>query len=168
MGIDSTAYRVVLVLHVLCAIVGFGGVLLNGLYAAQASKRPPVAALGISEANYRVNMVAETFIYAVPLLGFVLVWLSDGVWSFGATWVWLSIVIYVAALAGSHLVLLPNHRTINGLLAEVAAAEAAGALHGPPPQAERIGALGKQQAAVGGVLHLALVVILVLMVWKPG
>ena len=73
MGITSTAYRIVLVLHILVVIVGIGTVFLNGLYGAEAKKRPGPGGLAISQANYRVSMVAEYFIYAIIILGFALV-----------------------------------------------------------------------------------------------
>ncbi len=60
--------------------------------------------------------------------------------------------------------LLPGHRRLNALLLELEQAAPAG---GPPPQLARIEALGKRMAATSVVLHLSLVVILVLMVWKP-
>ena len=73
---DGT-YDLVLFLHITCAIVGFGGVLLNPIYGAQAQRRPGPGGLAITEANFAVNKVAEIFIYAVPILGFGLVGLSD-------------------------------------------------------------------------------------------
>ncbi len=42
MGIDSTAYKIVFVLHLMTAIAGFGGVLWNGVYGAQAKQRQGV------------------------------------------------------------------------------------------------------------------------------
>ena len=44
----------------------------------------------------------------------------------------------------------------------------AGAAGGPPPQVAQLEANGKRMAMLGGMLHLALVAILVLMIWKPG
>ena len=38
--IVSTPYKIVLVLHILAAIIGFGSVMLNGVYASEARKRP--------------------------------------------------------------------------------------------------------------------------------
>ena len=58
-----------------------------------------------------------------------------------------------------------------GLMRELVAAGAPGpgaTPAGPPPQAAELEALGKQVAAVGTVLDLLLIVILFLMVWKPG
>ena len=36
-GVNSGIYKFLLVLHILTAIVGLGGVMLNGLYAAMSS-----------------------------------------------------------------------------------------------------------------------------------
>ena len=37
---QSGIYRTILVLHILCAIVGFGAVMLNAIYGAESKKRP--------------------------------------------------------------------------------------------------------------------------------
>ncbi len=38
MGIGSTPYRIVLLLHITCVMVGFGAVLLNALYGREAKR----------------------------------------------------------------------------------------------------------------------------------
>jgi uncharacterized membrane protein len=166
-NVNSGPYKFVLVLHILAAIVGFGGVLLNGAYALQAKKRPGPGARAISEANYSVSLIAEKFIYAVPLLGFALIGLSDEAWKFSQTWIWLALVLYVGALGLSHAVLIPGHRRINVLLAELELVGAPSS-SGPPPQVAQIEAIGKRQAATAVVLQVALVAALALMVWKPS
>ncbi|MEY4175880.1 MAG: putative integral rane protein [Actinomycetota bacterium] len=166
LGQEGWLYRIVLLLHIIAAIVGFGGVVLNGLYAAQSQQRPGPSGRAVSEANYSVAMVAEKFVYAVPVLGIALVLLSDGAFSFGTTWVWLSLVLYVLALGLSHSVMIPGHRRLNALLLEME--QQAPPAGGPPPQVAQIGAIGKKLAGVSMVLNLALVVMLALMIWKPG
>ena len=47
---DGT-YDFFLLLHLVAVVVGFGGVLLNGLYGAEAKKRPGPGGLAIAEAN---------------------------------------------------------------------------------------------------------------------
>jgi uncharacterized membrane protein len=166
LGQEGWLYRIVLLLHVIAAIAGFGGVVLNGFYAAQSQARPGPAGRAISEANYSVVMVAEKFIYSVPLLGIAMVLLSDGAFSFGTTWVWLSLLLYVLALTLSHTVMIPSHRRLNQLMLEMeTAAPPAG---GPPPQVAQLEAIGKKLAGTSMVLNLALITILVLMIWKPG
>jgi hypothetical protein len=79
MGINSGIYKLVLVLHILSAIVGFGAVLLNGIYGQQARSRRGTEGLAITQANFLVSRIAQFFIYAVFVFGILLVVLSDKV-----------------------------------------------------------------------------------------
>jgi Predicted integral membrane protein (DUF2269) len=168
--IDGGFYKLCLVLHILCAIVGFGAVFLNGVYGAQIKARMQsgrgAEAIGIFEANLTVSKIGEYFIYAVFIFGFALVGLSDSVWEFGQTWVWLSIVLYLVAIGLSHGVLQPAVKRMGVLMREmVAGPPPAG---GPPPQVAEMAELGKKVGTVGPVLDIILIVILYLMVFKPG
>lgn len=162
-GVSSTTYKVILAVHLLTAIVGLGAVTLNGLYAAEAQKRPGPAGRAISEANYKVGAIAEWLILLVPITGACLVWASDGLWEWGAAWVSASLAISIAALLIARLVLVPGHKRINGILAEM---ETVGDDARPALGAE-VARLGKMQAASGGILNLMLVALVVLMIWKP-
>lgn len=170
MGIGTTGYKIVFLLHILSAIIGFGAVLLNGVYGAEAKKRKGAEGLAIFQANERVSRIGEIFIFLVPLWGFGLVGLSDGVWQFDQTWVWLSILTYAIALSVSLAVLRPAVNRHEALMTELVGAgpPPAGATGGPPPQVAQLEANGKKMAMAGSVLHLALVIVLVLMIWKPG
>jgi uncharacterized membrane protein len=170
---ESGAFNFVLLLHILSAIIGFGAVFLNGLYAAQAKANRGPGGLAISEANYKVTSVAEKLIYAVPILGIILVAMSkDNYFKFSQAWVSAALALYIVGLAISHAVMIPGHRRINTLLREMAGAGAgappAGAAAGPPPQAVEIEAIGKRMAVGGLALDVLLVVIVYLMVFKPG
>jgi hypothetical protein len=169
-GIDTTGYKVVLVLHLLTVIIGFGTVFLNGVRGAEAKKRKGVGGLAIGESGHRLNSIAEKFIYAVPILGFALLGMSDDVWEFGQTWVWLSLLLYLVGIAVSHAILIPSEKRMNVLAAELVAAgpPPAGAAGGPPPQVVEMEGLEKKLAAAGGFLNVLLVVLVVLMVFKPG
>jgi uncharacterized membrane protein len=85
--------------------------------------------------------------------------MSDGAWEFSQTWVWLALVLYVVGVGVSHSVMFPSAKKMNELLAA--------ATSGPPPQ-DQLDALGKKLAAGGMFLDLLLVVLFVLMIWKPG
>lgn len=161
MGTASFAYRLVLLLHILSAIIGFGGVILNGVYATRAKKRPPAEALAVVEDNAWVSLrVAEIFIYLTAVFGLGLVGLSDKLWKFSQTWVWLAIVIYVVALGVSHGLLTPRVKRLLGLMRETA--------DGSTTSGADAARLEPQIGGLSVVLDLALVVILVLMIWKPG
>ena len=159
----TSLYKIVVTVHILCAIVGIGGLVLNGVYGTVAKKRPAVEGSAIVDANFTASMIAEKFVYAVFVTGVVAVLVSDGAVQFEATWVWLSTVLYVAAIGISHGVTLPAARSTKRLLAEVAADPAQGAVHG-----SELGRLDKRLAASSGALHLLAAIIVVLMVFKPG
>jgi uncharacterized membrane protein len=165
-GTTTGIYKLLLVLHVLVAIVGLGAVMLNGIYAAQAQQRPGPPGRAVSEANEFVSKIAEYFIYAIPVFGLLMIMFSDGAWKLSQTWIWLALTAYVIALGISHSVLIPGHRKINQLLAEME--QGPPPVGGPPPQVATLEATGKRMAAAGMATNLAVVVILVLMVWKPG
>ncbi len=170
MEVGTFGYNVVLLLHIMAAIVGFGSVILNGMYGAQAKARPGPGGVAIGEANLSVSMVAEYFIYSMPITGIALVTMSDA-WSFSEVWVWLSIVLYAIGIGISHGSQMPAAKKMNALAKELAAAgppPAGAAPGGPPPQVLEMEALGKRLATGDVALNLILVVIVVLMIWKPG
>jgi hypothetical protein len=168
MGISGFAYKAVFLLHVLSAIVGFGGVVLNGLYGFHAKNRRGEGGLAIVETNFAVSEVCSRFIYAVPVFGFGLVGLSDGVWGFGQTWVWLSMLVYTGALGLSHGVMKPTVKRMIVLMKEMVSAPVGVGSPGSAPQAAEMGQLGQTAGVTGAALNFALVVVLVLMIWKPG
>jgi hypothetical protein len=172
MGPGATGYDAVLVLHILSAIVGFGAVMLNGLYASQARQRSPEAALAITEANSFVSSKpAKVAIYLTAFWGFGLVGMSDGVTEFSESWIWISIVIFIAASLVSELGIGPTVKKLIAAQRSLAGAtppQSAGAAAGPPPEVAQIQALGKRIGMLSSFSHLALVVIVILMVFQPG
>src|SRR5690348_14090938 len=160
-GTNSGIFKLLLVLHILSAIVGIGGVVLNGLYAAQAQKRQGPPGRAVSEANYAVTNVAEKVIYLIPVFGILLVLSSNKGVSFSDTFVWLSLVLFAIALGISHSVLIPGHKQINRLLLEMEQGPAP--VGGPLPQVAQIQALGQKQGGAAAVLDIILVAILALM-----
>jgi uncharacterized membrane protein len=169
MDYGSTGFDIIKWLHILCAIIGFGGVLLNGLYASKASKRTPAEALAVTEVNFQVSEIAQYFIYATILLGFGVVGASgvpgqsDHLFSFSQTWVWLSLTLAVVGIGISHGLLRPRVKALIETQREVAAAGAPS-----PEQATTLAARGKAIAPVAAVLDLIFVAILLMMVFRWG
>lgn len=167
----SGTYKLVLVLHILAAIIGFGAVMLNALYAAQARGRRGAEGLAISQANFLVSSVAQYFIYAVFVLGILLVLLSDDAWGFDQFWIWGSMGLYVIGLSLSHGVLQPNVRRLIALQEQMVhggSPPAGAAGGGLPPQLAEMEQRGKRVGMTAAALDVVLVLILFLMVWKPG
>ena len=151
---DFTLYTFLKIVHIVTIVVGIGTVSLNGIYGAKAKAAGPNGGLAIGRANYDVSAVAEYFIYAIPVTG-ILMMLVEDYWEWSQTWVWLSIVLYVAAIGVSHSLQIPSARRMNELMAA-----------GPPNAETEV--LEKKLAMGGTILNLLAVVIIVLMVWKPG
>ncbi len=160
MGPDSGIYKVVLVLHLMTAIVGFGGVVITGFFGAQAAARKGREGAAIGEVVEKGYTFAEWPIYAVPVFGIVLVLMSEDVFAFSQTWVSLSFALYIVAIGLFHAVHRPTVRRINALLAETGG--------GSEESAGQLDKLGTRAGIVGGVLNLITVAIVVLMVFKPG
>ncbi|CAA9256037.1 MAG: hypothetical protein AVDCRST_MAG50-2627 [uncultured Acidimicrobiales bacterium] len=166
MGPNGGLYKALLLLHILAVVVGFGPLVLNGLYGAQAKKRQGEGGLAIGEANHFVSEVAEKLVYAVPVLGILLVLVSDGQIEFSETWISASFVLYIIGIGISHGVMRPSSKRMLGLSRDLlSSGPSAG---GPPPQMAEMEKLGKKLAAGGMVLNLLLVVIIGLMIWQPG
>ncbi len=188
MGVGSGAYDTVMVLHIMCVIVGFGGVFLNGIYGAECKRRGGSEGLAVFEATERVGKIAEMFILAVPVFGIALVLMSHSMWKFSQAWVIAALAIYALALTISFGFHLPNLRRMGGLMHELVhmqssppavsggavptddphASAAIARSGGPPPQVVHIERCGKLAGIYGGTLNLAIVAVVILMVWKPG
>ncbi len=170
MGLNSGIYKFVLVLHILAAIIGFGAVILNGIYGQQAKAKKGTEGLAIAQANFLVARVAQFFIYAVFIFGILLVVLSDDAWSFGDLWIWSSTALYILGVGLSHGLLQPDVRRMIGLMEQLVAMgppPAGATATGPPTQVIELEERGRRVGLVSTVLDLILVGILFLMVWKP-
>lgn len=154
-GLSGWGYNLVLTLHVLCVITGFGVILLNGIWGSSLSKLTGDAAAAMGATLRKVSNVAEGFVYAVPVFGILAVVLSDKAHQFKAPWVSASFALYIVGIGISHGVLRPQTRKLFAWAAE-----------GNPATEERA-ATEKKVAAVSGVLHLVFAAILLLMVFGP-
>jgi uncharacterized membrane protein len=166
---EGGLYDLLLFLHILAVVVGFGSVMLNGVYAAKAKRAGGREGVAIAETNTFVSdKVAEPFIYAVFVLGILLVLVGDEVWEWDQAWINISMVLYIIGIGLSHALLRPTVKKLNALTAQLAAAGPMPAAGGPPPEVAEVEALGKRAGLVGAILNVILVVIIYLMVFKPG
>ncbi len=168
-GNDTFVYGLVLFLHIISAIIGYGSVFFNGVFAQQAKQRPGREGVAINQAVFAVSKLGEIFFYLVFVFGLLLVLLADEPVSFGDLWVWLSMLLYIIGVGISHGMLQPSVRKANALAEELATTEGpppgAG---GPPPQVAQLETLGKRIGTADILLKLDLVAVLALMIWKPG
>ena len=158
MGLGSNWYDLVKTLHILAAIIGFGGMFVAAFYGREGAEREGREGLAIMETTMKVTSLAPTMaVYTVPVLGILLILLSDDVWQFSDTWVSLSFLLYIAIIVLAVTVQVPN---IRRMIALRTGAEGV--------QATEVERRARTAAVVGGVQNLLWVAVLFLMVFKPG
>jgi hypothetical protein len=143
-------YKVLLALHLLSVVVGFGPWFLNGLLPARALNRDNGEATAISGANLQVSTMSQYAIYGVLVFGGAALGAAHkGTIDFGDTFIWLSIIVWVAIVGVLHGLVLPAQREL---------AQGAG---------DRA-TLTQRQSLGAAAINLLVVVAVVLMVWEPG
>lgn len=169
---DSGLFQLVLFLHILCAIVGFGSTFVWPMLAAKARKKQePAFMLGMTEVTTEVSHVLTSpFIWAAGAFGLLLVIFGatedPAYWEFSDTWITIAMTLYIVALTVSLGLHGPNLKRMLELQREMAAAGPPQG--GPPPQLAELQARGKKAGMYGGILHLLFAVILLDMVVKFG
>ncbi len=163
MGVSGWLYRLVLLLHILTVVVAFGSLITNEVYARLARERGGSEGLAIGEASATVTKrLAQGSFYAVPVLGILLVVLSDGAIGFEEPWISLSFLLYIAAAVVLLAVLVPTRRRANALAAAAVTGRPSGNEEGTGQRQD------KKLATYSAVFNLLFVALLALMIFKPG
>lgn len=145
--VGSGVYNALLLLHILAVLVAFAPAVINPIVGPRLYKDDEAAGQkfsGVSASNTRtVHLPA---LLAVGILGFALVGISDEAFKFTDPWVFISALLWLAIGGIVSAVIVPGEK-------QVAAGDRA---------AE------SKVAAGGGIATLLFVVVLFLMVVKPG
>src|SRR5437764_1075143 len=105
--------------------------------AMSGSTKAGPAGQAIFDTSQRLGKVAEYFIYAVPVFGIALLFISttagNHVYWWDQAWVSAGLVIYILTLGFVHSLHLPNLKKMGELMAEMNATPPSPG-SGPPPQ----------------------------------
>ena len=154
----SDWFKLLVLLHVLCVVGGFGALAYNALYASLAGRRGPGGAGSVLEVNTAVSGLAEMLIYAAFLFGIGAVGTSHKVFGFGDAWVSAAIAVYLVDIGILHGFIRPQRRAYE------AAIRALGSGSGDPAAAKR---LERRVGAGWGIFNLLVVGAIYLMVFQP-
>jgi uncharacterized membrane protein len=140
----DTGYNIVLFLHVLTVIVAMAGAVAHPIMFALEQKRDDGDMAALAR-----RIVMPSRIYAISyaltgIIGFGLVSMGDLSW--GATWLWLSIVLWIVTNGILHALLLPAERAVAG------------------GDTSAIAKLNQ----IGPVLSILVLIVIFLMTVKPG
>jgi uncharacterized membrane protein len=142
-AMDSTGYKVMLLIHILAVVIGFAPAWLTPVLMRLTAAGDKAAADGLETSILRFSLPG---IAVAGLLGFGLAGMSDKVYSMSQTWLSTAAVLWLILLA---------------VIAFVAR---------PAIKAFRDGDEGARKMVMmsTGITHLILVVTIGLMIWKPG
>jgi uncharacterized membrane protein len=163
----STGYRILVMLHLLCVIGGFGAVAYNALYVSLAHRRPGAAgSSAILEVNALVSGLAELLIYAALVFGIGAVSASDSQIKFSDGWVSGAFAIYLVDIAILHGWIRRFQRRYEAVVRLVENAKPAPGTR--PLEVAELEVLEKRVALGWAVFNVLVVVAVYLMVFKPG
>jgi uncharacterized membrane protein len=141
----DTGYNVVLYLHILTVVVAFAPAVVHPLTLERMRGDSSLGRVaGIAADNGR--KVYFPALIATGLLGIVLILLSDDVWEFSELWISLSFLVWIAICGLVSGMIMPNERRVAG--GDVDA--------------------GKKVTIAGQIVTVLFLVMLYLMVFKPG
>jgi hypothetical protein len=152
--ISAVLYDVLVALHVISAVVGFGAVALSGIYGSTARQADKPEAREEIARYFRSPGRAEWLVLPVPFLGAAALGARPEGADFGAVWVVTALVLWVAAATVLLGIVRPAERRIR-------AAAASG-------QASRTAAAGRALLWASVASDVLFVAALVLMVGQPA
>ena len=160
-----TAYHVLVMLHLLCVIGGFGALAYNALYMSLAQRRPTGGTGAILEVNTLVSGLAELLIYAALVFGIGAVASSHSTVKFSQAWVSAAFGVYIVAVGVLHGWIKRHQRMYAGMVAKLESGS------DPETREEDVAELMGLEKRVGfgwGVFNALVIAAVYLMVFKPG
>lgn len=152
-------FEILLLIHVLSAIAGFGPTFTFAILGPLAAKKQGPEGLTIMESIVAIQktLVIPAAVVVQPLSGALLIF--EAGWDddfFSHTWLWIAILIYATTL---YLALGVQKPALQKMVAMAKEGKA------PTPE---FGGLASKVSKIGPILTLMLLTIIVLMVLKPG
>jgi hypothetical protein len=113
----GAGFDVVLVAHIACVLLGLGTVVVSGVVATRLLRRPEAPTEQVVRYYTPGVNWAGRVLYGVPVLGFVLLGLSQGSYGLDDGWVMEGLAIWVVIALAAEGLLWPAERRIQFLLA---------------------------------------------------
>ena len=142
-AVNSTGYKVMLLIHILAVVIGFAPAWLTPVLMRLTAAGDKAAADGLETSILRFSLPG---IAVAGLLGFGLAGMSDKYYSMSQLWLSAAAVLWLILLAVIAFVARPAVKAFRD---------------------GNEGARGKVMMSTG-ITHLILVVMIFLMIWKPG
>ena len=165
----GTAFKILVLLHLLCVIGGFGALAFNGLYMSLAQRRPAGGTSAVLEVNRMVSGLAEALVYAAIVFGIAAVGASHKAIGFGDAWVSAALAVVVVAIGVLHGWIRPRQRRYAAIVQTLE--QPFGPDEAPDSRDADLAVLQHTERQVGlgwAVFNILVVGVVYLMVFKPG
>lgn len=162
----GVGYNILVLLHIVCAIGGFGALIYRGWVLDMARRRGEAVSAGVLAVYGQVSQVGEVLTYGLVVFGIAAVGASGEHNLFKKPWVIAAVVVYVAMMGVLHGAVRPAERSYRVAMLELAQAPAVKPPDRPPQMAE-MDRLYRRIGAGMGVFNVLLLGALYLMVFKP-
>ena len=162
----GTGFKVLVLLHVLCVVGGFGALAYNGLYVSLAQRRPAGGTGAVLDVNRMVSGLAEILVYAAVVFGIGAVGASHKTIGFGDAWVSAALAVAVVDIGILHGWIRPSQRRYAAVVQKLETPAAAG--ESRQAEVDELRAYEKRVGFGWGVFNLLVVGALYLMTFQPG
>jgi len=147
---NGGGYKVLLLLHLLSVVIGFGPWMLNGLLPRWALARSAEEGQAVNGAAFRISNISQFAIYAAFIFGFATLGSAPShTIKASQAWVWISILCWIAIVGVMHGLALPAQRQLRD------------------GQGDRA-AVTQRLSVAAGIINLLVIVAIVMMVFEPG
>ena len=163
----GTGFKILVLLHILCVVGGFGAVAYNGLYMSLAQRRPAGGTSAVLETNRLVSGLAEMLIYAALLFGIGAV-TAAGRHSdikFSDAWVSAAFAVYLIDVGILHGLIRPSQRRYADVVKRLEAP--VGPDQDRDTDVTQLKSLEKRVGFGWGVFNLLVIGAIYLMVFQP-
>ena len=160
----SVWYNLLLVLHLVCIIGGFGYLAFSGVFFAGVRRRGDAALSGALEVNRSLSQLAELLLIAALVFGIAAVGASHTI-KFSQGWVGGVIAAWVVAFGVLHGWIRRTQRRYVAVASTLRQAATGGS---PPPEVAQLDSMERALSAGWGLFNLIVVAAIVLTVFQPG
>jgi hypothetical protein len=160
----SVWYHLLLVLHLVCIVGGFGYLAFSGVFFAGVRRHGDTALSGALEVNRSLSQLAELLLVAAFVFGIAAVGASPDI-KFSQGWVGGVIAAWVVDFGVLHGWIRRIQRRYVAVATALPPTRAGGAT---PPEVAQLDSMERAISAGWGVFNLVVVAAIVLTVFQPG
>jgi uncharacterized membrane protein len=144
--VDTTTYKLLLLLHIASIVVAFAPLITHPVLIRQLSQDNDALRRFAGYAVANNQRIYGSGLILAGLFGIGLIFSSDSAWEFDQTWISLALLVWIAMNGVLHAMIIPGERAL-----------------GSGDQS------AQQRLDLGGlIMSLLFLVMLYLMIWKPG